>query len=391
LSRGAAHYRKVAARLVRARPAVLEALRDGRLCITSVVELARVLTPANEAEVLPRFFHRSRREAREVAAALSPASAVPTRATVTRLQSVTPGPPRVQQVEPGGATVSAAAALRVQLVELDLASVTATPAPSVQPVEPGPAATVVAAADAADAGRPVPPTLPPAGLDQPPSSVPAQRPSAALDPHPCGARGQDASSAVEPLSFPPLNRPPTADEIKPLTADRFRLHVTVSRRFLAKLEAARAARSHARPGASAEDILEEALDLLLTRETRRREAKTSRRPPPARPSSPGRIPAAARREVWARDGGCCQWPLASGGICGSTRRLELDHVVPRALGGSSIPENLRILCQPHNLEAARQLLGDWAVGGRLHPKANPSGGPAEGTRRGVAPVGKLAS
>ena len=49
-------------------PDVEVALRDGRLCITSVVELARVLTPENRAEVLPRFFHRSKQEARAVAA-----------------------------------------------------------------------------------------------------------------------------------------------------------------------------------------------------------------------------------------------------------------------------------------------------------------------------------
>src|SRR5512138_1902832 len=44
LSRAAAHYRKVAARLVGRFPEVVEPLRDGRLCISSVVALARVIT-----------------------------------------------------------------------------------------------------------------------------------------------------------------------------------------------------------------------------------------------------------------------------------------------------------------------------------------------------------
>jgi hypothetical protein len=52
----------------------------------------------------------------------------------------------------------------------------------------------------------------------------------------------------------------------------------VSRRFLEKLEAAREARSHARPGATAEAILEEALDLLLAREEKRRAAARPRWP-----------------------------------------------------------------------------------------------------------------
>src|SRR5512138_3365934 len=67
LSKGASHFRKVAAELVQRFPEVVEPLRDGRLCITSVVELARVITPENRTEVLPRFFHSSRQEAKAVA------------------------------------------------------------------------------------------------------------------------------------------------------------------------------------------------------------------------------------------------------------------------------------------------------------------------------------
>jgi 5-methylcytosine-specific restriction endonuclease McrA len=45
-------------------------------------------------------------------------------------------------------------------------------------------------------------------------------------------------------------------------------------------------------------------------------------------------------------------------VCGSTVRLEVDHVVPRGKGGPSTVENCRTLCKPHNLEAARQAYGD---------------------------------
>jgi hypothetical protein len=37
-----------------------------------------------------------------------------------------------------------------------------------------------------------------------------------------------------------------------------------------------------------------------------------------------RIPAAVRRAIWLRDKGRCQWPLESGGICGSTYQVEID-------------------------------------------------------------------
>jgi len=61
LSKGAASHRKVAAGLLQRFPGVEAPLRDGRLCLSSVVELSHVLTPENEAEVLPRFFHLSAR------------------------------------------------------------------------------------------------------------------------------------------------------------------------------------------------------------------------------------------------------------------------------------------------------------------------------------------
>ncbi|MEI6226824.1 MAG: HNH endonuclease, partial [Deltaproteobacteria bacterium] len=60
LSRGSAYYRQVGARMVRRFPEVEGPIRDGRLCITTVSELAKVMTEENRAEVLPRFFGLSR-------------------------------------------------------------------------------------------------------------------------------------------------------------------------------------------------------------------------------------------------------------------------------------------------------------------------------------------
>jgi hypothetical protein len=135
--------------------------------------------------------------------------------------------------------------------------------------------------------------------------------------------------------------------------------VTLSRRVLEKLEAARDALSHARPGATTGDVLEAALDLLLAREAKKK--GIVERPRATRPSmNPDHIPASVKREVWRRDGGQCQWPLESGGICGQRRHLEFDHVVPRARGGTSTVANLRLACRFHNDLAARQAFrDDW--------------------------------
>jgi len=85
LSKGAAFQRSVTAGLLQRHPAVAEALRRGDLCLSSVVELARVLAAGNEATVLPRFFGLSAREAREVAAELAPHPSPPAREVVRPL------------------------------------------------------------------------------------------------------------------------------------------------------------------------------------------------------------------------------------------------------------------------------------------------------------------
>jgi HNH endonuclease len=286
LSKGAAFYRKTAAELVQRYPEVIEPLRQGKLCITSVVELAKVITPENRGEVVPRFFHASKREAKAVAAELRPAEAAPHRDVVTVPQQAAPAK---------------------AVTQLEVATSHATPGGAlVQPDEPRGEVTAT-------------PPFP-----QPAAPLPAARP----------------------------------DEVEPLTGDLRRFHTTVSKRFLAKLAAARDALSHSHPGADTEAVLEAALDLLLAANDKKRGLVKKARPSPARPSaSPRHIPAEVKRAVWVRDGKCCRWPLASGGVCGSTTRLELDHIVPLARGGASTVANLRVLCATHNQLAARQVFG----------------------------------
>ena len=61
------------------------------------------------------------------------------------------------------------------------------------------------------------------------------------------------------------------------------------------------------------------------------------------------IPAAVKREVWRRDQGCCSYvDPHSGRRCGSRYRLEIDHIVPFALGGASDLINLRLRCEAHH-------------------------------------------
>ena len=82
--------------------------------------------------------------------------------------------------------------------------------------------------------------------------------AAAVHPDEPGQAPTCAAVSRPALISPKVKR----DEAEPVTADLSRLHVTVSRRFLAKLAAARDALSHGHPGANREAVLEAGLDLL---------------------------------------------------------------------------------------------------------------------------------
>ncbi len=287
LSKGAAAYRRTAADLVARYPEVTAALRQGKLCITSVIELARVITPENQADVLPRFFGLSKREAMEVVAELKPVEAPPRRTVVTALSRSVPD-----------------------------ALATSAPAPTVVASAPARGA-AVQLADHLDA-----------------NSVADQR---------------DLLSHHEVR--PTLATTPT--DIDPLTADLRRLHLTVSKRLLDKLSAARDALSHSKPGATEEEILEAGLDLILAADAKRKGivSRPRKTPPPSSPDA-DHVPAHVRRAVFERDGGRCQVPLESGDVCGSTYRVQLGHIVSRAKGGLPTKENLRCECEAHNQHRA---------------------------------------
>ena len=72
--------------------------------------------------------------------------------------------------------------------------------------------------------------------------------------------------------------------------------------------------------------------------------------PTAKPRASGRaIPVAVKRQVWRRDGGCCSYvDRQTGRRCNSRHLIEIDHILPYALGGGADPENLRLVCRAHH-------------------------------------------
>ena len=134
----------------------------------------------------------------------------------------------------------------------------------------------------------------------------------------------------------------------------------------ADLKRAKELLGHCVPDGDTVKIIERALRTLVEDLEKDRRAKTSRPRARVRPSKPGHIPSATRREVFARDGEQCSYVDSEGRRCECRTRLELDHIQPRALGGGDEATNLRARCRPHNLHAAEEIFGKEHVAARIH-------------------------
>jgi hypothetical protein len=86
LSEGAAYNRIVAAELIHGVPEVAAALLSGALCFSTVTQVAKVVTPENKDELLPRFFRLSRSQAEHLAVSLRPVEVIPVREVVTAIR-----------------------------------------------------------------------------------------------------------------------------------------------------------------------------------------------------------------------------------------------------------------------------------------------------------------
>ncbi len=203
-----------------------------------------------------------------------------------------------------------------------------------------------------------------------PSSA-AQLSSAAL-PRETPPSQQEPSALTNPPDrgcSPAIARPASRASLEPVSADTYSLRATVDTAFKKELDQLKALLAHKFPGGDLGAVLREAVQCALEKHGKRKGAvepsRTRKSPPPKergagerpRPATREPIPAAVRREVWKRDGGQCAWQSHDGHRCGSTWKLELDHIVPAALGGASTVDNLRLCCHTHNQLHADQTFG----------------------------------
>lgn len=155
-------------------------------------------------------------------------------------------------------------------------------------------------------------------------------------------------------------QPPRPEILKPLSQERYKIQLTGSERFKNKLERAKEILRHQFPEGRLEDILEEALDLLLEKKDPQLKFKQENEKKPSRNFRTRHIPQEIKQEVWQRDDGQCSFISEDGKRCGTKAWLEYDHIKPWALGGASNhTNNIRLLCRAHNQYEAEQIFGEY--------------------------------
>jgi hypothetical protein len=157
------------------------------------------------------------------------------------------------------------------------------------------------------------------------------------------APSQAGAGAVSPAAAP------QRAVVAPLSADRYKVQVTVSSTGYEALRELQALLRHTIPTGDPARIVERALVELRERVRRDRLAAVEHPRRRARSLRPGsrHIPAAVKRSVWERDEGRCAF-VGSAGRCGERHFLEFHHVVPFADGGAATPDNIQVRCRAHN-------------------------------------------
>ncbi len=182
-----------------------------------------------------------------------------------------------------------------------------------------------------------------------------------------------ASGACGALGGPLMPGLPTAGRIESLSLSRMHVGFSCGEELVRMLERGKELLRHKHPEGRLEDVIGEMAGVFLEhKDPERRLRRAKRVDMRDRGSGAGRrIPVSIKAQVWERDGGRCVFQTPEGRRCLERGRLEFDHVIPWALGGSNHAGNVRLLCRAHNQLAGREIFGKE----RMRPRAKaPEGG-----------------
>jgi hypothetical protein len=310
LSEAEAYLRITVARAAREHSALLARLASGELHLSGAALLAPHLTATNRDGLLARAAHKTKRQIEELVAELAPRPDVP--ASIRKLPA-----PRIGAAVPPTSSAGESDSVRL-------------------PLDAGP------------------------GTETGTSELRPER-VAFL---PAQAIGVAATSAIADqwtgaALHAPLGR--SSDVLRPLAPARYRVQFTASEALRDKLERLQALL----PGADLATLVEQAVTEKLERLEARRFGRTKapRKTLGQADTSGGRrsIPAPVRRAVYERAGGRCAFVDTLGRRCEARSRLEFHHRHPHGYGGDRTPDNISLLCRPHNLYLAEIDYGPAAV------------------------------
>ncbi len=165
------------------------------------------------------------------------------------------------------------------------------------------------------------------------------------------------------------------ETVRAINAEEAKVTLVLEAEALAALRRVQEMLSHARPGAGLAEVVgvlaQEYLQRKDPREEKREkasgaglaavvkgEAKVKATTMTKKPdANAGRVNARVRKEILRKAGGRCEFTdPVTGQVCGSAWQVEVDHRLPRALGGGNETSNLRCLCRAHNQQEAEKFL-----------------------------------
>lgn len=186
------------------------------------------------------------------------------------------------------------------------------------------------------------------------------------------------------VKLSPELAPVRQEKERPITEELVEIKIVVTRAQLDKLERVRELQSHVNVSATKAQLIEQLMDFYLARkDPALKQLRPETPKPPAYSESclgtinvssvtqaqiapPLRrrngqtryIPRAAYWEVRKKHGDQCTYfdPITKR-RCNSKHRLEIEHILPFARGGTHDPSNLTLLCPAHNKLAAWKVYG----------------------------------